>query len=84
MYSRYYKKSKCKLTTATITDVGLCRKFVLNPLCHQDSTKHESSVEIQKAIGILRKLTGKRIKIKVIQAKSSRFKIKNIGIVKLI
>jgi energy-coupling factor transporter ATP-binding protein EcfA2 len=46
----------CKLITTTISDVELCRKFVLNPLCHQDQTKHESSAEIQKAIDTITKL----------------------------
>lgn len=48
--------SKCKLTPLTIADVELCRRFVLNPLCHNDQTKHESSAEIQSAITVLKKL----------------------------
>jgi AAA15 family ATPase/GTPase len=48
--------TKCKLQVATIAEVELCRKFVLNPLCHQDQTKHESSQEIQKAIDVIKKL----------------------------
>ena len=48
--------TKCRLTPATIADVELCRKFVLNPLCHQDQTKHESSIEIQKAIDVIKRL----------------------------
>jgi energy-coupling factor transporter ATP-binding protein EcfA2 len=46
----------CKLTVPTIADVEICRKFVLNPLCHQDQTKHESSTEIQKAIDVIKQL----------------------------
>jgi energy-coupling factor transporter ATP-binding protein EcfA2 len=46
----------CKLTVPTIADVEICRKFVLNPLCHQDQTKHESSAEIQKAIEVINQL----------------------------
>jgi hypothetical protein len=48
--------TKCNLTQQTIADVELCRKFVLNPLCHQDQTKHESSQEIQNAIDVIKKL----------------------------
>jgi energy-coupling factor transporter ATP-binding protein EcfA2 len=50
------QQSKCKLIDTTIADVELCRRFVLNPLCHQDQTNHESSQEIQKAIEAIRKL----------------------------
>ncbi|OAV68594.1 hypothetical protein Barb6_02104 [Bacteroidales bacterium Barb6] len=50
------QQSKCKLTDATIADVEICRRFVLNPLCHQDQTKHESSAEIQKTIDLLKQL----------------------------
>lgn len=50
--------SKCKLQGTTISDVELCRRFVLNPLCHLDQTKHESSTEIQKAIGVIKTLNG--------------------------
>lgn len=48
--------NKCKLRSKTISDVELCRRFVLNPLCHQDQTKHESSAEIQMAVDVIKKL----------------------------
>jgi len=47
---------KCKLTQKTISDIETYRKFVLNPLCHQDQTKYESSSEIQKTIVLIREL----------------------------
>jgi len=47
---------KCMLTSTIISDVELYRKFVLNPLCHQDQTKHESSREILKALEVIKKL----------------------------
>ena len=50
------QSSRCKLTQPTIANVELCRRFVLNPLCHQDQTKHESSIEIQKAIDVIKRL----------------------------
>jgi hypothetical protein len=50
------KSQDCKLTVSTIADVELCRKFVLNPLCHQDQSKHEFSTEIKKAIDVIEKL----------------------------
>jgi hypothetical protein len=56
---RDYQKAnsqKCYLTPTTISDVEFCRKFVLNPLCHEDQTKHEYSSEIKKAIDVLEKL----------------------------
>jgi energy-coupling factor transporter ATP-binding protein EcfA2 len=50
------KPSKCKLTDVTIKKVEFFRKFVLNPLCHQDQTRHEFSQEIKKTIDVLKKL----------------------------
>lgn len=47
---------KCRLQSQTISDVELCRRFVLNPLCHEDQTKHESSAEIQKTIDVVKRL----------------------------
>lgn len=50
------QRTRCNLLPQTINDVEVCRRFVLNPLCHQDITKHESSSEIQKAIDVINTL----------------------------
>jgi energy-coupling factor transporter ATP-binding protein EcfA2 len=54
-----YKKvnnNNCNLSDKMIKDIELCRKFVLNPLCHQDQTKDEHSNEIDKTIKIIKQL----------------------------
>jgi energy-coupling factor transporter ATP-binding protein EcfA2 len=41
---------KCQLEDSTVENIELYRKFVLNPLCHIDLDKHETTAEIERAI----------------------------------
>jgi energy-coupling factor transporter ATP-binding protein EcfA2 len=59
------QQSKCRLTQQTINAVEFYRKFVLNPLCHQDQTKQEHSSEIQKTIEVVENLYDELKKEKV-------------------